>query len=105
ANGNISTNITNAYIGDLSTTWNATSNANAGNATDLTDTGIRRVVRILDQVDAPMAGRFLSVSPNVKADMLGWARFTEHAFVGEAARGNSIRNGLVGDTYAMEVYV
>src|SRR6185437_2954487 len=30
ANGNISTNITNAYIGDLSTTWNATSNANAG---------------------------------------------------------------------------
>lgn len=102
ANGNISNNITNAFIGDFSTTWN---NAGTGNATDLSDVGLRRFVFNLDSVDAPMAGRYLIVSPNVKADMLGWARFTEQAFVGEKGRKNSIRNGLIGDTYAVEVFV
>lgn len=102
ANGNISTNLTNAFIGDFSTTF---SNTSTGNAVDLSDVGLRRFVYNLDKVDAPMAGRVLMVSPNVKADMLGWARFTEHAFVGEAGRGNSIRNGLVGDAYSVEVYV
>jgi hypothetical protein len=105
ANGNISSNITNAFIGDFSTTWNNAANSNAGNAVDLSDVGLRRFVFNLDSVDAPMAGRYLIVSPNVKADMLGWARFTEQAFVGEKGAKNSIRNGLIGDTYAVEVYV
>lgn len=105
ANGNISTNITNAFIGDFSATWNNTLNGNLGNATDLTDVGLRRFVQKLDAVDAPMAGRYLMISPNVKADMMGWARFTEHAFTGEKGSKNTIRNGLVGDTYAVEVYV
>jgi hypothetical protein len=72
---------------------------------DLSDLGIRRLVRALDAVDAPMAGRFLLVSPNVKADLMGQARFSEHSFTGEAAGSNTIRNGLVGNTYAVEVYV
>lgn len=105
--GNIdsTSTFTNARIGDDSAAWDPTASANAGNAVDLNDLGIRRFVRRLDSVDAPMAGRFLVVSPNVKADMLGMARFTEQAFTGEAGRGNSIRNGLVGDVYAVEVYV
>lgn len=102
ANGNISTNLTNAFIGDFSTTF---SNTSTGNAVDLSDVGLRRFVFNLDKADAPMAGRVLMVSPNVKADMLGWARFTEHAFVGEAGRANSIRNGLIGDAYSVEVFV
>lgn len=105
ANGNISSALANAFIGDFSTTWNNAANGNAGNATDLSDVGLRRFVFNLDAVDAPMAGRVLIVSPNVKADMLGWARFTEHAFVGDKGSGNSIRNGLVGDAYAVEVFV
>lgn len=105
--GNIdsTSTFTNARIGDDSAAWDPTASANAGNAVDLNDLGIRRFVRRLDSVDAPMAGRFLVVSPNVKADMLGMARFTEQAFTGETGRGNSIRNGLVGDVYAVEVYV
>lgn len=107
ATGNIAaaSTFTNPYIGDFSATWNAAAAGNAGNATDLSDVGLRRLVFNFDKVDAPMAGRYLIVSPNVKADMLGWARFTEHAFVGESGRQNSIRNGLIGDTYSIEVYV
>jgi hypothetical protein len=96
---------TNARIGDDSAAWAPTSNSNAGNAVDLSDLGIRRFVKRLDSVDAPMAGRFLVVSPNIKADLMGQARFSEQAFTGEAAGSNTIRNGLVGNTYAVEVYV
>lgn len=104
ANGNIdvSSVFTNARIGDDSAGWLS---AGAGNDVDLSDLGIRRFVKRLDSVDAPMAGRFLLVSPNVKADLMGQARFTEHAFTGESASSNTIRNGLVGDTYAVNVYV
>jgi hypothetical protein len=105
--GNIdsTSTFTNARVGDDSAAWAPTANSNAGNAVDLSDLGIRRFVKRLDSVDAPMAGRFLVVSPNIKADLMGQARFSEQAFTGEAAGSNTIRNGLVGNTYAVEVYV
>lgn len=96
---------TNARIGDDSAAWSPTASSNAGNAVDLSDVGIRRFVKRLDSVDAPMAGRFLIVSPNIKADLMGQARFSEQAFTGESANSNTIRNGLVGNMYAVEVCV
>jgi N4-gp56 family major capsid protein len=96
---------TNARIGDDSAAWDPTASANAGNATDITDAGIRSFIKRLDDVDAPMAGRYLVVPTVVKQDMLGFSRYTEQAFVGEVGRGNSIRNGLVGDVYGVEIYV
>jgi hypothetical protein len=96
---------TNARIGDDSAAWAPTASANAGNAVDLSDVGIRRFIKRLDDVDAPMAGRYLVIPPVVKADMLGIAKLTQQAFVGDAGSGNSIRNGLVGDVYGVEVYV
>jgi N4-gp56 family major capsid protein len=96
---------TNALVGDGSTAWDATATANAGNAADLSDLGIRRLIKRLDDVDAPMAGRFLVIPPVVKADLTGIARFTEQAFTGETGSGNTIRNGLVGNVYGVEVYM
>jgi N4-gp56 family major capsid protein len=95
----------NAVVGDGSTAWDATANANAGNAADLSDLGIRRSILLLDNVDAPMAGRYLVIPPVVKADLTGIARFTEQAFTGEVGSSNTIRNGLVGNVYGVEVYV
>jgi hypothetical protein len=37
--------------------------------------------------------------------MLGFARYTEQSFTGEVGKGNSIRNGLVGDVYGVEIYI
>lgn len=87
------------YEGD-GTTWNQ-----SATSTDISDAGIRTYIKALDDVDAPMAGRVLMVPTVVKQDLLGLARFTEQAFVGEVAGGNTIRNGLIGDIYGMEVYV
>lgn len=105
--GNIdsTSTFTQARIGDDSAAWAPTASANAGNAVDLNDVGIRRFIKRLDDVDAPMAGRYLVIPPVVKADLTGIARFTQQAFTGEMAGANTIRNGLVGDVYGVEVYV
>lgn len=108
ASGNVdstSSSDTNSLTGDGSTVWNPAANANAGNAVDLTDLGIRKLVRKLDDLDAPMAGRYLVVPPVVKQDMMGFARYTEQAFTGESGSSNTIRTGRVGDVYAVEVYM
>lgn len=86
------------YEGD-GTTWDEAA------STAISDAGIRTQVKLLDDVDAPMAGRYAVVPTIVKFDLLGTQRFTEQAFVGEVGQGNTIRNGIVGDAYGVEFYV
>lgn len=86
------------YEGD-GTTWDE-----AG-TTDISDAGIRTFIKVLDDSDVPLAERYMVVPTIVKQDLLGLARFTEEAFVGERAGANSIRNGIVGNVYGMDVYV
>lgn len=74
-------------------------------STDISDAGIRTLVKDLDDQDAPQAARYFVVPTIVKFDLLGTDRFTEQAFVGEVGSGNSIRNGLIGDVYGTEVFV
>lgn len=85
-----------------STTWSPTANANAGNAASLTDAGIRRMLRSMDDNNVPMSDRVFVIPPVEKESLLGIARFTEQAFVGS---GESIRNGMVGQLYNTPVIV
>lgn len=95
-----------AVIGsDGATAWDATANTNAGNGAALADAGIRRMIRELDDNDTPVSGRVFVIPPVEKESLLGIARFTEQAYTGEVANGNSIRNGMVGDLYGNKVYV
>lgn len=73
--------------------------------TDISDAGIRTFIKLLDDNDVPFAERCMIIPTIVKQDLLGLARFTEEAFVGERAGANSVRNGIVGNVYGMEVYV
>ena len=86
------------YEGDGSV-WDETT------ATDISDVGIRTQVKLLDDVDAPQMGRYAVIPTIAKFDLLGTARFTEQAFVGDVGSGNSIRNGIVGDAYGVEFFV
>lgn len=100
------TDYTTAVIGgDGVTVWDGTANANAGNATALTDAGIRKMIQTLDDANVPLSNRAFVVPPVEKNNLLGISRFTEQAFVGEVGAGNSIRNGLIGDLYANPFYV
>jgi hypothetical protein len=99
--------------GDGASTWNKGVIAGDGttafvdasgnaNATAITDAGIRRVIQILDDNDLPMNDRFLAIPPVARRVMMGLARFTEQAFVGD---GKTIRNGKLGDVYGVSVHV
>jgi len=88
--------------GDGSTLWVQTG---SGNGSALTDAGIRRVIQSLDDANVPSRQRALIVPPVEKRRLMGLARFTEQAFVGEVAGSNTIRNGLIGDIYGIPVYV
>ena len=88
-----------AYLaGDGSTLY--VDGTNIGTA--LTDAGLRRAIQRLDDSDVPMDGRFLIVPPATRNTMMGLARFTEQAFIGDGA---TIRNGQIGDVYGVKVFV
>ena len=90
---------TKAYIGsDGTTAYNSTSS----NAAALTDAAIRRTIQRLDDNDTPMDGRFFIIPPSSRNTLMGLARYTEQAFVGD---GNAIRNGEIGNLYGIPVFV
>jgi N4-gp56 family major capsid protein len=96
-----------AYSGALSgadgtTAYVAGSNTGLG---ALTDAAIRRTIQRLDDNDVPMDNRFLIIPPSTRNTMMGIARFTEQAFVGEQGGANTIRNGEIGNVYGIPVFV
>ena len=97
-----SSTTTNAFIGSNGTTvYNSTSS----NAAALTDAAIRRSIQRLDDADVPMTDRCLIVPPTTRNTLMGLARFTEQAFVGDVGSSNTIRNGMIGDLYGVKAYV
>lgn len=100
------TNFSGTVIGsDGTTAWDGTANTNAGNAAALTDAGIRKLLQTLDDEDNPMSDRALVIPPVERNNIMGLARFTEQAFVGETGAGNTIRNGVIGQLYGVGVYI
>jgi N4-gp56 family major capsid protein len=97
-----SASTTNAFIGSNGTT---VYNSSSSNAAALTDAAIRRTIQRLDDSDVPMDNRFFIVPPSSRNTLMGLARFTEQAFVGEQGSNNTIRNGEIGDVYGVKVYV
>jgi len=89
---------TKAYIGSDGTT---AYNSSTSNAAALTDAAIRRTIQRLDDNDTPMDGRFFIIPPSSRNTLMGLARYTEQAFVGN---GNAIRNGEIGQLYGMAVF-
>lgn len=91
--------------GDGTTLWDPTANTNTGNGSALTDAGIREMIQTLDDADVPLSNRYLGIPPVERKNLMGLSRFTEQAFVGENGSENVIRNGRMGNTYGVEVYV
>lgn len=87
-----------AYIGgDGTTAYVAASN----NESALTDAAIRRTIQRLDDNDTPMDNRFFLIPPSSRNTLMGLARYTEQAFVGN---GNAILNGEIGNLYGIPVF-
>jgi N4-gp56 family major capsid protein len=93
---------TKAFIGSNGTT---AYNSSSSNAAALTDAAIRRTIQRLDDNDTPMDGRFFIIPPSSRNTLMGLARYTEQAFIGEAGSNNTIRNGEIGNLYGIPVFV
>ena len=89
---------TRAFIGSDGTT---AYNSSTSNAAALTDAAIRRTIQRLDDNDTPMDNRFFIIPPSSRNTLMGLARYTEQAFVGN---GNAIRNGEIGQLYGIPVF-
>ena len=76
----------------------------SSNASALTDAAIRRTIQRLDDQDVPMDGRFFLIPPSSRNTLMGLARYTEQAFVGESGGSNTIRNGEIGNLYGVPVF-
>ena len=100
SNGGAGTNVyaTGAFIGGDGTTAYVAANTNES---ALTDAAIRRTIQRLDDNDTPMDGRFFIIPPSSRNTLMGLARYTEQAFVGD---GNAIRNGEIGNLYGIPVF-
>ena len=87
-----------AYIGgDGTTAYVAASNHESA----LTDASIRRTIQRLDDNDTPMDNRFFLIPPSSRNTLMGLARYTEQAFVGN---GTAIRTGEIGNLYGIPVF-
>jgi N4-gp56 family major capsid protein len=87
---------------DGTTAYVAAANTGLG---AITDAAIRRSIQRLDDNDIPMDGRFLSIPPSTRNTLMGLARYTEQAFVGEVGGNNTIRTGEIGNLYGVPVFV
>ena len=87
---------------DGTTAYVAAANTGLG---AITDAAIRRSIQRLDDNDVPMDGRFLAIPPSTRNTLMGLARYTEQAFVGEVGANNTIRNGEIGNLYGVPVFV
>ena len=101
-NGTTALTYTTGFIGSDGTTLYTSGTPNAAN---LTDAAIRRTIQRLDDADAPMDRRYFVIAPSQRNVLMGLDRYTIFNSVGEAGRGNTIRNGLIGDLYGVEVFV
>ena len=70
--------------------------------TDLfTDLGFRQLIKLMDDQDTPMEGRYLVIPPSARRDILGIDRYNSSDFVD----GRGVMNGLIGSLYGVDIFV
>jgi len=68
---------------------------------EFTDLAFRDLIKLMDDADAPMEGRFIVIPPSARRDILGIDRYNSSDFVD----GRGVQNGLIGSLYGVDVYV
>jgi len=66
-----------------------------------TDLAFRQLIKLMDDADAPMDGRFFVIPPSARQTMLGIDRYVSSDFTNQ----NGVQNGLIGNLYGVDIYV
>jgi len=66
-----------------------------------TDAGFRALVKAMDDADVPMSDRNFVIPPALRSAMMGIDRYVSSDFRDE----RSVRSGLIGSVYGIDIYV
>jgi len=101
--GNATTDWThsNSYYIDASTGLTAYADDTVVPADVFTDAGFRALIKLMDDADTPMDGRFFAIPPSLRAAIMGVDRYNSSDFVD----GRGVQNGQIGTLYGIDIYV
>jgi HK97 family phage major capsid protein len=91
----------NSYYIDSSTGLTAYAEDTVASADVFTDAGFRALIKLMDDADVPMDGRFFVVPPSIRSAIMGTDRYNSSDFVD----GRGVQNGQIGSLYGIDIYV
>ena len=100
AEGQVITDVTGVLVA-----WDTAAAGGTGNALDITDIGMRHMIQKLDDADVPQDNRVLVVPPSQRNALMGIDRFVSSDFGGGTGNSNTVKNGIIGQLYGVDVYV
>lgn len=91
----------NSYYSNAGTALGAYAEDTVASTSTFTDAIFRALIKLMDDQDVPMDGRFFVVPPSVRQAILGIDRYNSSDFVD----GRGVNNGLIGSLYGIDIYV
>jgi hypothetical protein len=91
----------NSYYIDASTGLTLYADDTVVPADVFTDAGFRALIKLMDDADTPMDGRFFAIPPSLRAAIMGIDRYNSSDFVD----GRGVNNGQIGQLYGIDIYV
>ena len=91
----------NSYFIDSSTGLTAYAVDTVATTDVFTDAGFRALIKLMDDADAPMDGRFFAIPPSLRQAIMGIDRYNSSDFVD----GRGVQNGQIGTLYGIDIFV
>ena len=91
----------NSYYIDTSTGLTAYAEDTVVAGDVFTDAGFRALIKLMDDADVPMDGRFFVIPPSVRQVIMGIDRYNSSDFVD----GRGVQNGQIGSLYGIDIFV
>jgi hypothetical protein len=91
----------NSYYSNAGTALGAYAEDTVASTSTFTDAVFRALIKLMDDQDTPMDGRFFVVPPSVRSAIMGIDRYNSSDFVD----GRGVQNGMIGSLYGIDIYV
>ena len=91
----------NVYYSNAGTALGAYAEDTVASSSTFTDVVFRALIKLMDDQDTPMDGRFFVVPPSVRQAIMGIDRYNSSDFVD----GRGVNNGQIGSLYGIDIYV
>ena len=91
----------NSYYSNAGTALGAYAEDTVASTSTFTDAVFRSLIKLMDDQDVPMDGRFFVVPPSVRQAIMGIDRYNSSDFVD----GRGVNNGQIGSLYGIDIYV